>query len=65
MTKDYRKRKEYEFVDYFKNLLWAKLKLRELGEPCENGNTEPSHNFVEGVTTRDEINFSTSAGQPL
>jgi hypothetical protein len=40
----------------------AVVKLRELGEPCD-GNTEPSQ--LEGVETRDEIKFSTSAGQPF
>lgn len=56
--------KELQYVDYFKSLIMAEIKLCELGEPCD-GNTEPSHNNVEGVTTRDEIKFPKSAGQPL
>lgn len=52
--------KELQFV----SKIMAEIKLCELGEPCD-GNTEPSHNFVEGVTTRDEIKFPKSAGQPL
>lgn len=52
--------KEQEFRPY----IMAELKLRELGEPCD-GNTEPSQIYLEGVTTRGEINSSKSAGQPL
>lgn len=55
---------EYKYVNYFKSLIMAKVKLCELGEPCD-GNTEPSQFILEGVTTRGEINSSKSAGQPL
>lgn len=55
--------KEEQYIDYFTKIL-AKVKLCELGEGC-NANTEPSQIYLEGVTTRDEINFPTSAGQPL
>lgn len=55
--------KELEYEDLFRSLIKAELKLCELGELCDE-NTEPNYNNVEGVTTRDEINFPTSAGQP-
>jgi len=54
--------KELEYINFFNGIM-AEIKLCELGEGC-NANTEPSHKIVEGVTTRDEINFPTSAGQP-
>lgn len=50
--------------DKFRDLIMAEIKLREFGEPCD-GNTEPSHSIMEGVTTRGEIKSSKSAGQPL
>jgi len=57
-------KKEYEFITVLKQIIMAEIKLCEIGEHCDV-NTEPSQNFLEGVTTRDEINFPTSTGQPL
>lgn len=55
---------EYKYVDIFRSIIKAELKLCELGEHCDV-NTEPIRNNAEGVTTRDEIKFPKSAGQPL
>lgn len=56
--------KEEFFENKFKSIIKAELKLCETVNP-EIGNTVPSQFILEGVTTRDEINFPTSAGQPL
>jgi 5-methylcytosine-specific restriction endonuclease McrA len=56
--------KEDKYINVFKSIIKAELKLCELGEGCD-ANTEPSQIILEGVTTRDEIKFPKSAGQPL
>lgn len=50
--------------DKFRAAIMAEVKLRESGEPC-NGNAALSQSNLESVTTRGEINSSTSAGQPI
>lgn len=59
-------KKEYIFIAYFTNLaLIMPYKNSVNSVNGEIPNTEPSHNFVEGVETRDVINFSKSAGERL